>query len=358
MGLIAYNLAMAIQLVAVLFIQRYSRRPAPIRSTAGFAMAAIGVASLIALGVGPYVDPGVEGTFAMMAMWAYGLFVHLPLLLVGQAWLLNRRRARIPAVIAVMMVLALVAVAIDAFLIEPFDVQVDRVSVRSSKLDRRYRLAVLSDIQTDAPGAYEREVFRLTMAERPDAILMPGDYIHASGEAYSSSRDELASMLEESGLSAPLGIHAVQGNVDPDGRWTPLFDGLPAAVYPSTSTAALAGLSLTALSFRDSFDTDIVIPGLPGFHVVMGHGPDFALGTVSADLLIAGHTHGGQVQLPGIGPLITFSAVPRAWADGVTLLSGGRTLIVSRGIGMERGSAPRLRFLCRPQIVIIDLEPE
>jgi predicted MPP superfamily phosphohydrolase len=41
----------------------------------------------------------------------------------------------------------------------------------------------------------------------------------------------------------------------------------------------------------------------------------------------------------------------------VTELSGERTLIVSRGIGMERGDAPRLRFLCRPQIVIVNLEP-
>jgi hypothetical protein len=49
--------------------------------------------------------------------------------------------------------------------------------------------------------------------------------------------------------------------------------------------------------------------------------------------------------------------VPLAWADGVTELAPGRTLVVSRGIGMERGYAPRLRFNCRPEIVIIDLVP-
>ncbi|HEX6202615.1 MAG TPA: hypothetical protein VF100_06400, partial [Thermoanaerobaculia bacterium] len=74
-------------------------------------------------------------------------------------------------------------------------------------------------------------------------------------------------------------------------------------------------------------------------------------------LLLAGHTHGGQVRLPGVGPLVTASRVPRSWAAGRTALADDRTLIVSRGIGMERGYAPQLRFLCRPELVVVDLEP-
>jgi hypothetical protein len=49
--------------------------------------------------------------------------------------------------------------------------------------------------------------------------------------------------------------------------------------------------------------------------------------------------------------------VPRAWAAGTTRLDSGRTLVVSRGVGMERGDAPRLRFLCRPEIVIVEIVP-
>ena len=91
--------------------------------------------------------------------------------------------------------------------------------------------------------------------------------------------------------------------------------------------------------------------------MVFGHRPDYAMGDVPADVLIAGHTHGGQVRLPGIGPLLTFSRVPRPWAAGVTNLDAGRTLIVSRGLGMERHDAPRIRFLCRPQLVLLHLKP-
>ena len=93
------------------------------------------------------------------------------------------------------------------------------------------------------------------------------------------------------------------------------------------------------------------------YHIVFGHAPDFALGDVGADLMIAGHTHGGQVQLPLIGPLITLSRVPRSWASGVTRFDDGRILIVSRGVGMERSGALRLRFLCRPELVVIHLRP-
>ena len=76
-----------------------------------------------------------------------------------------------------------------------------------------------------------------------------------------------------------------------------------------------------------------------------------------ADLILAGHTHGGQVRLPLLGPLLTLSQVPRSWAAGRTELPGGGTLIVSRGVGMERHDAPRLRFLCRPELVVLDLIP-
>ena len=134
----------------------------------------------------------------------------------------------------------------------------------------------------------------------------------------------------------------------------------PVSTSPATKTTQSyqqGDLCVTALSLTDSFDTKLRVPRTDAFQIVLGHAPNFALGDVDADLLIAGHTHGGQVRLPWIGPLVTLSAVPRAWAAGATQLSGGRTLVVSRGVGMERVTAPRLRFLCRPQLVVIDVVP-
>ncbi len=93
---------------------------------------------------------------------------------------------------------------------------------------------------------------------------------------------------------------------------------------------------------------------------MLGHAPNFALGEIQADLLVTAHTHGGQVRFPFIGPIITHCRIPHRWAAGLTVLPGGARLLVCRGIGMERGSAPPMRFLCRPELMVIDLvgEPE
>ena len=170
-------------------------------------------------------------------------------------------------------------------------------------------------------------------------------------------RAELRAIFREEGLAAPLGVYAVQGNVDHPRAWVDLFDGLPVQADVRTTAHPGEPVSVTTLSFDDGFHAGAKIEVQPGFHVAMAHAPDFALGQVDADLLVAGHTHGGQVQVPILGPLITFSQVPNGWASGRTDLPGGRTLVVSRGIGMERDHAPRLRFWCRPEVVIVEVVP-
>ena len=114
---------------------------------------------------------------------------------------------------------------------------------------------------------------------------------------------------------------------------------------------------MTSLPLKPSFDPDLAPPPRPGLHIVWGHAPDFALSDARAELSIAGHTHGGQVRIPFFGPVVTFSHVPRAWAEGHTVVAPQRHLVVSRGVGMERGYAPRLRLFCPPEVVIIDVIP-
>ncbi len=109
---------------------------------------------------------------------------------------------------------------------------------------------------------------------------------------------------------------------------------------------------------NDSFRPTVQVDQSEQYHVVLGHAPAFADGCDNADLMLAGHTHGGQIYIPGFGAIMTMSGIPRDWANGMTLMDDGRTLIVSRGVGCERGRAPRIRFCCRPELVVIDLVPE
>jgi uncharacterized protein len=250
-------------------------------------------------------------------------------------------------------------IGVDGFLIEPHWLKVSRLTLASRKIASPVRIVVLADVQTDRPGPYEARAFEAAMAQSPDLVLFAGDYVQLGRRSgsYGYEIEALNEVVRDAGLSAPLGIYAIEGNVDRSGAWPRVFDGTPAVTIEATSRYDLGPLVLTGLSVRDSFSRDTAVEGEDAFHVVLGHSPNFGLGSVDADLLIAGHTHGGQVRLPLIGPLITFSAVPRRWAAGVTEIAPGTTLVVSRGIGMERGLAPRVRFLCRPELVVIDLVP-
>jgi hypothetical protein len=257
------------------------------------------------------------------------------------------------------------AIGVDAFLIEPHWLKVEHVRIPTAKLDQPLRIAVVADLQTDAPGLYEAQALQEVMAAEPDLILMAGDYIHEWERAsYVADLERLNVLLKAVGLRAPLGVYAIRGNVDEPGLWTQIFTGAPVTTIAETETLDLGPVVLTGLALEDAFSANFMMSDedkvaiINKFHIVMGHSPNFSLGEIQADLLIAGHTHGGQVRLPFLGPVMTLSAVPRAWASGVTEIEPGKTLIVSRGVGMERHNAPRLRFLCRPEIIIVELLPQ
>ena len=305
---------------------------------------------LFAVGLG-------ENHFGVMRLACYGLFGFFPLTALCCAWEL-RRTARRAAILFALACALLEAVAVDAFWIEPRWLQVTYQELPSRKLTRPVRAAIIADLQTDHIGAYERSVLARVLAEEPDLILLAGDYLQEyNHQRRAELRNKLRAIIKELGFNAPLGVYAVGGNADlPD--WPQIFVDTPISFTEQTRSYDLGELVVTALSIEESKATKTRVAANEKFQIVVGHYPNYALGPVEADLLVAGHTHGGQIQAPWLGPLVTLSLVPRSWAAGTTQLSGGRTLIVSRGIGMERGFAPRLRFLCRPQLVIVDLVPE
>jgi predicted MPP superfamily phosphohydrolase len=75
------------------------------------------------------------------------------------------------------------------------------------------------------------------------------------------------------------------------------------------------------------------------------------------DLLCAGHVHGGQVAMPFYGALLTLSKYGKKYERGLYPNVGGFAMYVSRGIGMEGGPAPRVRFCSRPEVALIELVP-
>jgi hypothetical protein len=74
------------------------------------------------------------------------------------------------------------------------------------------------------------------------------------------------------------------------------------------------------------------------------------------DLYLCGHTHGGQVRLPFYGALVTFSRYGKKYEAGEYIV-GNTVMYVNRGVGMEN-NAPRIRFLTRPEVALIEVKPK
>lgn len=297
----------------------------------------------------------VDG-FARVQLLAWEAFLYFPLFLaLGIFFFWNHKRQL--AIGLAVFLLATLLVAVDSFLIEPRWLKVTRMDISSSKIDQTLVIAVVADIQTDSPGKYEREALEIVREENPDLILLAGDYIQVRDpDAYQRESQVLNQIFRDVGLSPDLGIYAVRGNVDWN-SWADIFLGLDIRIFEETETIDLGPVLLTGVSWLDSGNPSFQIAGGDKYHIILGHSPNYSLGEVDGDLLLAGHTHGGQIQLPGIGPLVTISVVPRSWASGLTEIEPGKYLLVSNGIGLERGYAPRMRFLCRPEVIILQLEP-
>ena len=92
------------------------------------------------------------------------------------------------------------------------------------------------------------------------------------------------------------------------------------------------------------------------FGLAVAHSPDPMpeLAALGYDLVVYGHTHGGQVRLPFVGALVTNSHVPRRLVSGLMRLGDGYAHI-SPGLGTSK-YAP-FRFLCRPEASLLELSP-
>lgn len=316
------------------------------------------------------VAPGL-GVFAVAHYGYLAIVVSLPLVGVGLGALALRRGAANRSV-GVVAVVSLVpgALGLYATHVEPYWLRTDRpeVAVPVERAgDDTITVGVLADLQTAEVGDHERRAVRELMAAGPDLILLPGDLFQ--GEVTDHAREEVGELLAE--LEAPGGVFFVRGDVDgPEGgRGDQVIAGLEnittladevAEVEVGDRTVRIGG---TALAFdgpaaREVKDDLVAEPDDGAITILLSHRPDTVLGLPrdsGVDLTVAGHTHGGQIVAPLIGPLTVLSQVPRDVGRGGLSTVDGNRIYVSPGVGMERDQAPQVRFLSRPAIGIVTL---
>ncbi|MGH1343404.1 MAG: metallophosphoesterase [Nannocystales bacterium] len=323
-----------------------------------FGLLAVATGISMALGLLTAPDPG---GFSKLLVWSWSLAIVFPATAIALA-IRNTPHRALQGSFASMGLISIVLSAY-AFAWEPQNLEVTHHRIASDRVQAPLRIAVIADLQTDAPGDHERAALQAVVDAKPDLIVFVGDVIqHQDEDAYAKAWAALRGVLAPLALDAPLGVYLVEGDSEhPHGdAWIREAEASGLQVWPreTTTRSVRPDVALTGFGLRPSANPGLQVERTgQGLHVVFGHRPAFALGQIDADLLLAGHTHGGQVQLPGFGPLLTLSKVPRSWASGRTELPSGATLLVSRGVGMERAGAPRIRFWCRPEVMIVDVVP-
>jgi uncharacterized protein len=224
-----------------------------------------------------------------------------------------------------------------------------------------YRLAQISDIHMGTWMDRERLADVVGMANllKPDLIAITGDFVTRHAER--SAQDLVATL---SALSASDGVVAVLGNHD---YWSD-----PSIIRQVLKESGIVNVSNGVHTLRrgrglfhiagvddvwqQQARLDQVLDKLPaeGAAMLLAHEPDFADTSAAAgrfDLQISGHSHGGQVIIPFVGPL---RLPPLGKKYPLGLYQVGQMLqYTNRGVGMVN---PYVRFNCRPEITLFTLQ--
>jgi predicted MPP superfamily phosphohydrolase len=228
-------------------------------------------------------------------------------------------------------------------------------------------IAFLSDVHRSwffRQARVERIVDRVN-ALGPDLVLLGGDYVYG-GTDYERPCFEALGRLH-----APLGVFAALGNHDygADDAERRDLSSVYAAVK-QTDIVLLrnegvwlrkdgARLRLGAVADLKE-DVPHLAPALDNAQssdlvILVSHNPDFAeqLPPEAVDLMLSGHTHGGQVTFFGLWAPLVPSQYGQKYRTGMVTAGDDTTVIVSNGLGVI---FPPLRFFARPQIVVVTLE--
>lgn len=222
-----------------------------------------------------------------------------------------------------------------------------------------YRLVQVSDIHLGNWITAERwqGIVELVNAQEPDAIALTGDFV---SYVLDGVLDDLASGLSR--LQARDAILAVMGNHDhwmDVGRVRQVLAASGVVELPNSVCTLRRGTAVLHIAGVDCItvkadDLSAVLSALPadGPAILLAHEPDFADASAATGrfaLQLSGHSHGGQVVLPRVGPLR--GPLFKRYPNGRYQV-GQMVQYTNRGVGTN---AIRLRYRCKPEITVITL---
>lgn len=253
--------------------------------------------------------------------------------------------------------------------IEPHRLGVGRHEVKLSRpaVSSPLKVLQLSDFHASPVVSLEfiSEAIRLGLSEKPDLICLTGDFITHQYDQFAAYAKVLAPLAQAAPTFACLGNHD-------GGRWAATARGyadtrlvrelLATAgvklLHNSAEAVALRGWDLSLVGLGDSwakeFEPASAFPPPPGAAtttLVLSHNPDtkHALADYPWDLLLCGHTHGGQLKLPLLGTPFA-PVVDKRFVEGLHRWRE-RWIHITRGVGSLHG----MRFNCPPEVSLLTL---
>jgi predicted MPP superfamily phosphohydrolase len=242
-----------------------------------------------------------------------------------------------------------------AFLYERHHLEVTRREIPVSGLPDAFdgfRIALVTDIHYSAtvPAEDVERAVRATLEARPDLIVLGGDYVTWGDRRYVGGAAELLSPL-----TAPHGVIAVLGNHDDDRDMPAALTGRGFTVLKDQRTRLIVGgesLEIAGIRYWTRRIDHIakVLSGSTDATLLLAHDPKRLkeAAELNVPLMLSGHTHGGQIVLPGLGAVA---------ARNFPVISGfarreNTSIYVSRGIGTVY--VP-LRLNCPPELALLTL---
>jgi predicted MPP superfamily phosphohydrolase len=250
------------------------------------------------------------------------------------------------------------ALLADSLWYEPQALQIERHSLKSGSQGGKVRIVQVSDLHLSEFNSYFEDVARQVAELKPDLILLTGDYLEEERNIWG-----VRSFLKK--LKATHGVFAIQGNWE---YWSRLEGENLRRHFASVGVKLLINeradleinghaLSIFGLDYPSSTDhleqlQKEVDP--QRFNLLLSHVPAFAHEQLNKDinLILSGHTHGGQVRLPYLPPFYLPRYAGRFVAGFYHVTQHRIPLYVSRGVGT---SVLPVRFFCRPEIGLFEL---
>jgi predicted MPP superfamily phosphohydrolase len=257
----------------------------------------------------------------------------------------------------------------DALFLEPKHLVAERVDIRLNRLPEEFhgfRLAQISDVHfgpyMGVPGL--TRAVQLAQSFRPDLLLLTGDFVShplagpngPSGARNAEPCADVLSTVKDIPVLAILGNHdhwnsaeIVEGALRDRGIKVLRNGAVPlerghSRIWISGIDDALVSAADLGKALRDVPPSEATI--------LLAHEPDFAdyAARFPVDLQLSGHSHGGQVRLPGIGALV-LPEMAEKYPVGLNRV-GSLQVYTNRGLGVVN---PPLRFNCPPEVTFVTL---